>query len=222
MFIIGVMVGLIIAGGFFILKLDDYFKELNFYKNVAKTFYLHSKSTESVIRTEDVKYVDEIKSNKISTKRRSNFIVDSSNVRNSEIAAISDSDSLNHHLEKDTLLLYNNVSEEIVVRKDELLSNKTLEVINLNPLVSLANYSDSVLQKVSGVRDDRNNTKQYFNIELWQSPLNYRGYKMSKYKIVLYGNIIFLKYNGDDRATSSLVDFGNIVRINNLSNHKVA
>ena len=41
-------------------------------------------------------------------------------------------------------------------------------------------------------------------------------------KIVLYGNIIFLKYNGDDRATSSFMDLWNIVKINNLSNQKVA
>jgi hypothetical protein len=25
------------------------------------------------------------------------------------------------------------------------------------------------------------------NIEFWSSPLNYKGYKMSKYKLVLYG-----------------------------------
>jgi hypothetical protein len=41
-FMLGLMAGLIIAGGFFILKLDDYFKELNFYKNVVKTFTFKS------------------------------------------------------------------------------------------------------------------------------------------------------------------------------------
>jgi len=37
-FIIGILVGLIVAGGFFIFKLDDYFKELSFYKSVSNTF----------------------------------------------------------------------------------------------------------------------------------------------------------------------------------------
>ena len=46
---------------------------------------------------------------------------------------------------------------------------------------------DSLLQKVSGVKDDKNVASQFFNIEYWQSPLNYKGYKMSKYKMVLYG-----------------------------------
>ena len=94
---------------------------------------------------------------------------------------------MNSYSSKDTIYLNHNNSDDVVVRKDELLSTKTVEVINLNPTVSRANAKDSLLQKVSGIRDDRNNTKQYFNIEFWQSPLNYKGYKMSKYKIVLYG-----------------------------------
>ncbi|MCX6295511.1 MAG: hypothetical protein NTX97_05505, partial [Bacteroidetes bacterium] len=39
----------------------------------------------------------------------------------------------------------------------------------------------------SGIKDDRNTSKQFLNIEFWSSPLNYKGYKMSKYKLVLYG-----------------------------------
>jgi hypothetical protein len=37
-FIIGLLIGLLVAGGFFVFKLDDYFKELNFYKRFAETF----------------------------------------------------------------------------------------------------------------------------------------------------------------------------------------
>ena len=47
-FIIGIMVGLIVAGGFFILKLDDYFKELNFYKSVSNTFSINNKEAEPI------------------------------------------------------------------------------------------------------------------------------------------------------------------------------
>ena len=46
-FIIGILVGLIVAGGFFIFKLDDYFKELNFYKSVSNTFSSDTKTAES-------------------------------------------------------------------------------------------------------------------------------------------------------------------------------
>ena len=37
-FALGLLLGIVIAGTFFILRLDNYFKELNFYKNFAKTF----------------------------------------------------------------------------------------------------------------------------------------------------------------------------------------
>ncbi len=35
LFLLGLMFGLLIGCGFFILKLDDYFKELSVYKSVA-------------------------------------------------------------------------------------------------------------------------------------------------------------------------------------------
>jgi len=46
-FIIGILVGLIVAGGFFIFKLDDYFKELSFYKSVSNTFSSDTKKAEA-------------------------------------------------------------------------------------------------------------------------------------------------------------------------------
>jgi hypothetical protein len=79
------------------------------------------------------------------------------------------------------------LEDNIVVRKDELLATKTIEVIAVGTVVNHANAKDSLLQKVSGIKDDKNTIKQMLNIELWQSPLNYKGYKMSKYKITLYG-----------------------------------
>ena len=87
---------------------------------------------------------------------------------------------------KDSLTLENPVMDDVVVRKDELFSTKTLEVLNLDPVAKMTS-KDSLLQKVSGIKDDRSASKQFLNIEFWSSPLNYKGYKMSKYKLVLYG-----------------------------------
>ena len=42
-FVGGILVGLIIAGSFFIFKLDDYFEKLKLYQNITKTFYLTTK-----------------------------------------------------------------------------------------------------------------------------------------------------------------------------------
>ena len=39
-FVLGMLVGLVIAGSFFIFKLDAYIEKLKLYKNITKTFYL--------------------------------------------------------------------------------------------------------------------------------------------------------------------------------------
>ncbi len=193
-FAIGLMAGLIIAGSFFILKLDDYFKELNFYKNIAKTLHVDANHDEATIKPDDKAPVKEKKSKDYASKNKFNLTNDSSTIKKTNSDFVLDADTLNRTLTKDSIeknSTATSLSEDIVVRKDELLSTKTIEVINLNLIVNRMNAKDSLLQKVSGVKDDRNNAKQLINIELWQSPLNYKGYKMSKYKVALYGIATF-------------------------------
>ena len=45
--------------------------------------------------------------------------------------------------------------------------------------------TDSTLESMSDITDNKESV--YFRVEFWKSPLNYKGYKMSKGKIVLYG-----------------------------------
>lgn len=182
-FIIGLMAGLIVAGGFFILKLDNYFKELSFYKSISKTFSSDPRINESPVKSEET-----------STNKGKKIIISANQNKRSQTAAsdsktdfILDSDTMRTLSSKDSLGLQSVSSDDIIVRKDELLSTRTFDVINLNPTANRNTSKDSVLQKVSGIKDDKNNTQQFFNIEFWQSPLNYKGYKMSKYKIILYG-----------------------------------
>lgn len=181
-FIIGLMVGLIISGGFFILKLDDYFKELNFYKNVAKALSV-DRNSQSSTKVYEVLPIKEIKSNGNNAKNKKNQINDASLKTN----FVLDADTLTNHLTKDSLVAEKSLPDDIIIRKDELLFTKTLEVINLGADVGRSGSKDSLLQKISGIKDDKNTFKQFINIEFWSSPLNYKGYKMSKYKIILYG-----------------------------------
>jgi hypothetical protein len=44
---------------------------------------------------------------------------------------------------------------------------------------------DSLLQLVSGIKEPTPVTS--INVEYWKSPINYRGYKMNRQKIVLFG-----------------------------------
>jgi len=193
-FIIGLMAGLLVAGCFFILKLDDYFKELNFYKNIAKTFQAAPKNDESDEKAEDKAPLKEKKSKDNFLKNKSISNDDTTSIKKTSTDFVLDADTLNRALTKDSIKFRNATttsSEDIIVKKDELLSTKTVEIINLNLTVNRMSSKDSLLQKVSGIKDDRNNAKQLINIELWQSPLNYKGYKMSKYKITLYGIVSF-------------------------------
>jgi hypothetical protein len=49
-----------------------------------------------------------------------------------------------------------------------------------------ASASDSLLEKVSGIKNNKKTTTS-FTVEFWQSPINYKGYKMTKNKVVLFG-----------------------------------
>jgi len=186
-FIIGLMVGLIIAGGFFMLKLDSYFKELSIYKSIIHTFTSESKSPETVDNKD--KEENDKKSNESdgNTKSKSYSANDSTKNKNSTVSISSEKDSLKSIAGKDSLVANTDETDDIVVKKDELVADKIVDIINLNPVASRNLAKDSLMQKVSGVIDDKNTAKQLLNIEFWQSPLNYKGYKMSKYKLVLYG-----------------------------------
>lgn len=74
-----------------------------------------------------------------------------------------------------------NSDEDIVVKTDELLKSYTIPVI----FSTAPAEPDSAIESVSGVKEDK--TVQNIRVEYWESPINYRGYKMNKNKLVLYG-----------------------------------
>jgi hypothetical protein len=183
-FIWGMLTGLIIAGSFFILKLDDYFEKLKLYKNITKTFYLNSKKD----KDGDEKYVSKTEEDRSSSydkyKNEEKKSETDKNKRDTE------GDVQNSAYSEDSLPdanLNDDEMEAIVIQKDELVASTTLQITDLNPLSSAEKTSDSVIQKVSGIRDDRTVTKKILDVELWKSPLHYKGYKMSRNKLVLYG-----------------------------------
>jgi hypothetical protein len=222
-FIIGLSIGLLIAGAFFILKLDDYFKELNLYKKVSQTF-IPVKDHQAI---EEETHVEE-KQKKIITKTSKKVIeeTDSTEINQKE-KQLAEKDTTK--INKSDTLFSNTLltpSDDIIVKKDELLSTKTVEVYNLNPVASKLSGKDSLLQKVSGIKDDKITGKQMFNVEFWQSPLNYKGYRMSKYKIILYGigsaeglklykldDIIYLKLSSNIYKLDYAADFRQYDRI---------
>jgi hypothetical protein len=181
-FIVGFAFGLLVAGGFFILKLDNYFKELNFYKTLSSTFSSEvNKKSEAKETTDNADKITEAKGEKkiLQKTKKGNDSLDMINTTGEK-----NTDTLYALQTKDTATMHS--YDEVVVKKDELINTRVLEINNLNAMV-LKNTKDSSLQKVSGIQDERLQIKDFTNIEFWQSPLNYKGYKNTRYKLVLYG-----------------------------------
>jgi hypothetical protein len=121
-------------------------------------------------------------------------------------------------------------SSEINIATDELLSVKNVKIIRISPNV---NSGDSLAADVAGVKE--NSSDLYF-IEFWKTPLNSKGYRFSKNKILLYGfmdynnvslyeldNSYYIKssdqvyklfYGADFRSLERVVDTGLLAKIN--------
>lgn len=173
-FVIGTAVGILLGGGFFILKLDDYFKELQKIKSLASASdTLATKATDD---NKAKKYSQKYKSqNSLNTTTFDEKTI-STNTTNSQ-DSITSADSAN--------TIAGSLQENIQVKKDELLATKNIEVINLNNNPKL-DSKDSLIEKLSGIKEGKETTN-YITAELWQSPINYKGYKLNKNKIIAFG-----------------------------------
>jgi len=192
-FVGGVLVGLIIAGCFFIFKLDDYFEKLKLYQNITKTFYLTTKKDKIVGELEGMRIIEEEEEDSV-TKLKEKEEEEKKEIQRSagsknELEPHEDtarsvtllSDSL------PDLRLEDEDMEDIVIQKDKMTASSVLQITDLSPLSASEKTSDSLLQKMSGIKDDRSVSKKNIAVELWTSPLHYKGYKMSKNKLILYG-----------------------------------
>ena len=73
-------------------------------------------------------------------------------------------------------------NEEIVVKRDELILTKDVQV-NQFTTDSKDRKRDSLIQTLQG----GNPTPVPFKVEFWESPINYRGYRLLKNKVVVFG-----------------------------------
>ena len=91
------------------------------------------------------------------------------------------------HLKKTGSVNYKEVDsliksdQELNVATDELLSVKSVKVIYL----SEGHSRDTSAARLAGV--ENKNTNVYF-IEFWKTPLNSKGYRFTRNKIMLYGD----------------------------------
>jgi hypothetical protein len=186
-FFIGLLLGLILGGSFFLFKLDQYVKELSIYKS----FTQHKETATEDHSVKDTKSADKTQQKLYSPVRTGSPAASAASRDSMHLAQMnsgarkSTSDSL-HSM--DTTISASEVSEDIVLRKDELISARSIEILNISPVaLNSGSQHDSIAAKLAGVRDDHVSGRQFASVEFWSSPVNYRGYKMSHSKIVLYG-----------------------------------
>lgn len=76
---------------------------------------------------------------------------------------------------------------KINIATDELLSVKNIKIIKIGEESA---EKDTLVSKLAHVEDGDNTSDLYF-IEFWRTPLNSKGYRFSKNKIMLYGFVDF-------------------------------
>lgn len=142
-------------------------------------------------------------------------------VINNSIANILNTNNTN----SDTILIADStVIESITVGKDELLETRVIEIVTNK--IRKVSANDSLLADVASVPTAASNTLHTITVEYWQSPINYRGYKMNNSKIVLFGlspdeplsitelnNDVFLKHSNSVYKIMLCNDFRSLERM---------
>jgi hypothetical protein len=119
-----------------------------------------------------------------------------------------------------------NEDNNIVVVKDQMISIKEI------PLSKKDIQNEAEENKVSSVLTDNNDNSpsKKLLIEFWKSPLNYKGYKMSEDKLIIYGiedtelakfiyfnNTLYLEYSDQFYRFDNSEKFRSLSRITNSS-----
>jgi hypothetical protein len=178
-FLLGLSLGLLVGAGFFIFKIDDYISKLELFKSSPDTV---------VTVNEDKNANDKLKDQKNTnwTQVKKTEVKDSTPLTKNDTTNISEVNTNDSTRVDSNLTAYNGNQEEIVVRKDELVTARSIDVNNVSG-TDVKNPKDSLLQKESGIKDVSKDPVTAYQVEFWQSPINYKGYKMLKNKIVLFG-----------------------------------
>lgn len=171
-FVFGVSIGLIIGVAFFLFKLDDYFTKM-------KHATLNTvKVVEQPVAPEKNSVENYTSKNKFKINTGK-----SGRVNYKEVDSLIGTDQ--------------NIEEEALnVATDELLTVKNIKLINLD---SDAPASDTAAATLAGINPQKY-ADLYF-IEFWKTPLNSKGYRMTKNKVMLYGfndisNVSIFKVDG--------------------------
>lgn len=164
-FIFGISIGLLIGCLFFIFKLDDFFSKVSLFEKGPKTT-IHE---EAVKEKEEASVKTNTKKSKETTKPLSVTV-------DTNLSTPNSNEVSNYTIANE---------ENINVLKEELVGVKNIYLKDFDASVDNKGISDSVLTAMSGISSSKKN--DFYMIEFWKTPLNSKGYKMTRNRVLVYG-----------------------------------
>ena len=167
-FIFGVSVGLLAGCLFFLFKLDTYVR--NFNLSILNQKQNISEQVISPKKEEDKNQTKDKNTNKPKAEVKKQGNTSSKYESVISMNDITDSSYVN--------------SENYQVLKEELISVKNIYVKMLTP-EEKTSTADSLAASLAGVTNPPR--EEFFMIEFWKTPLNSKGYKMTRSRLLIYG-----------------------------------
>ena len=128
---------------------------------------------------------------KIKSKKEFNeedIVSGNDSLLSSDSAAVFLTENLDNDAKEDTLNLIK--PDDFVVRKDELLYSRIVQVTDIGSGGKEKSITQETAEKLNPeaqLPSDEDSKSKSFIVEFWKSPVNYKGYKMGKNKIIFYG-----------------------------------
>ena len=177
----GLTVGLLAGCLFFIFKLDSYVRNFNLSlltqkQNISEQIVPQKKETDDTKAQEK----NPVKG-KAESKKESN-----SAVKNESLISMNDIN--------DSAYIS---SDNYQVLKEELISVKNIYVKTTSP-AERTSTADSLAASLAGVTNS--SPEEFFMVEFWKTPLNSKGYKMTRSRLLIYGypeknDLALIKHN---------------------------
>lgn len=193
LFILGLVLGITAGAGFFIFKMDDLLKNEITADSGKDTLTIYKQEIKNEKKQNDPPETKELITKKDTIKKSmyaAKELIPTYTPEITNIQAVTGTDSLDEKmsLNKDTLsvVIDQNAVETFVIKKDELLDSRIFKVVNQQNNNESTTPSDSLMAALSGIKKIETTITSLI-IEFWQSPINYKGYKMTKNKVVLFG-----------------------------------
>lgn len=122
---------------------------------------------------------------------------------------------------------YDNTAENVHVKKDKLIYAKSFTISGIEIFdTDNTDMLDSLLSENSSAV--KNNTNDILHVEFWKSPINYKGYKTGKNKLVLFGieqfsmisfkilnKTLYMKYLSDYYQIDRTLEFKSLIPLSN-------